>query len=661
MSTNRIKGIESDQQNGAMATQKPSLRWVGMTIVLLLVASLVTGGVYYYLWKNKNQYERSRLADLPGKEEKGAVKMRPNEIPQNPELQKAVDLYRKGYLKAAQSNFLAIMESSAPDNVRSMAAVYLGIIFDDEAKFNMAIDWFMRAVRLDKNNFYAHYNMAISLRHKGLYSEAMNALETARSLRPDLIEPSILKGELEYRKEDLDSAAETLRQAAKKSNDPLAYYNLGMVYKKKGMIAEAKMAFLSALDYAPTGEIAYKAAGQLGILHATQGDLSNAKYYYERAVQLSPANPKYFYNLALVLYQMNDTEGALRRLSQAAGLGDENPETFLYIARLYDELGQSQMALSALNKAQEMAPQNPLVLTELADHQITNAQWGPAITTLKKILNTSTQTGTRKNAYYNLGRVYLAMRDISAAEESLQAAYDLDSTDEDVLVQLGEVYRKKGENYKVVNLYKEALKINPDNIKVLKALAETYNDQGLITEAAEVFRRLAEHPMKKEEDVYYAWQFLGEIARKEKRYDLALSYFEKLKKSGNADSQYFGELAYARTWIEDNRPASSVLPNIQSAIALKPDAEEARLAYARALMKVGDSDSLERAEEELTGAASWSKAPVITSGIYTMRGILFYRQGLFRRAIDDFNRALELDPSNNEAFENRRTAADRLN
>ena len=165
----------------------------------------------------------------------------------------------------------------------------------------------------------------------------LTALENAQKLRPDLVEAQNLKGQLQYQNQDLKGAESTLKQAIETSKDPLAYYNLGMVYKKDGKFAEAKAAFLDALNGASAGEIAFKAATQLGMLHATQGDLPNAKYYFERAVALSPGNAKYHYNLALILHQTGENERALDELGEARReqLGHRLLSDALGLARLH--------------------------------------------------------------------------------------------------------------------------------------------------------------------------------------------------------------------------------------------------------------------------------------------------------------------------------------
>ncbi|HRP70366.1 MAG TPA: tetratricopeptide repeat protein, partial [Turneriella sp.] len=317
-----------------------------------------------------------------------------------------------------------------------MALVYLGIMADDEGKFNLAEDFLNRAIKFDSTNFYAHYNRAIALRHKGMYQEALAALERAQRLRPDLVEAQNLKGQLQYQNQDLKGAEETLKHAIETSKDPLAYYNLGMVYKKDGKFAEAKSAFLDALNVASAGEIAYKAATQLGMLHATQGDLPNAKYYFERAVALSPATAKYHYNLALVLHQLGESERAVRELDEAIKLGSENPQTYMYVARLYSELGRPQDAEKALERALQEAPKDPVILSQLGDMLIQQSKWAEAIQIFKQLHESSPKTKDKADALYNLGKIYVSVRDFKNAEKALEGAYELDMTNEDALVLL---------------------------------------------------------------------------------------------------------------------------------------------------------------------------------------------------------------------------------
>ncbi|MBX3721472.1 MAG: tetratricopeptide repeat protein [Turneriella sp.] len=627
--------------------------------VVLLIA-LIASGVYYMLWQKKQALNETRLKPSTDFEDASSRKMAPDQLPQDLELKKAVEMYNRGYLKPAQAEFQQIVESGKPAEVKSMALVYLGIMADDEGKFNLAGDFFDRAIKFDGSNFYAHYNMAIALRHKGMYKEALTALERAQKLRPDLVEAQNLKGQLQYQNQDLKGAESTLKQAIETSKDPLAYYNLGMVYKKDGKFAEAKAAFLDALNQASAGEIAYKAATQLGMLHATQGDLPNAKYYFERAVALSPATAKYHYNLALVLHQLGENERAVRELDEAIKLGSDNPQTYMYIARLFSELGRKDQAEEALRRALREAPKDPVILSQMGDMLIAQAKWAPAIQVFRDLYESSPKTQEKAQALYNLGKVYVAVRDYKNAEKALEGAYQLDMMNEDALVLLADAYVQNGQAHRAVTLYKEALRLNPDNLKVLKGQAQLYLNLGELTEAESTLKRLAEHPNRKGEDAYYAAQMLGDLYMKRKAYDTAMQYYEKAALTSDAGIRYNTLISQADAMLLSDRPVQVIYPVLMQAISLRPNADEARFLMARALMREGTMSSQDKAIEELRAITAEVRSVPMASKAFTLLGIIYFKQGQLNRSLDAFNRALELDPSNTEAFQNRRSVADRL-
>lgn len=661
----RITDIDDSSPQNTDYSYEPPKRGGGNRTVLIsaavvLLIALIASGVYYMLWQKKQTLDQTRLKPATDFEDAASRKMAPDQLPQDLELKKAVEMYNRGYLKPAQAEFQQIVESGKPGEVKSMALVYLGIMADDEGKFNLAADFFDRAIKFDDRNFYAHYNMAIALRHKGMYKEALSALERAQKLRPDLVEAQNLKGQLQYQNQDLKGAESTLKQAIETSKDPLAYYNLGMVYKKDGKFAEAKAAFLDALNQASAGEIAYKAATQLGMMHATQGDLPNAKYYFERAVALSPATAKYHYNLALILHQLGENERAVRELDEAIKLGSDNPQTYMYVARLYSELGRKDQAEAALQAALRQAPKDPVILSQMGDMLVAQGKWAPAIQVYRELYESSPKTQEKAQALYNLGKVYVAVRDYKNAEKALEGAYQLDMMNEDALVLLADAYVQNGQAHKSITLYKEALRLNPDNLKVLKGQAQLYLNLGELTEAESALKRLAEHPNRKGEDAYYAAQMLGDLYMKRKAYDTAMQYYEKAALSSDAGIKYNTLISQADAMLMSERPVQVIYPVLMQAIQLRPNADEARFLMARSLMREGTMSSQDKAIEELRAITSEVRSVPMASKAFTLMGIIYFKQGQLNRSLDAFNRALELDPSNSEAFQNRRSVADRL-
>lgn len=667
----RITGIDSESQNEDLRKSivfeedqpkviNTGFKWYIVLPVVLLLALVTGGGVYYLLQMKKEAEGKSRLDQYATVSETDQYrKLEPDAIPQDIDLRKAIQRYKNGYTSIARAAFTEIVESSKPAEVKAFALIYLGIIADNEGKFNLAVDYFQRALRFDPKNFYAHYNLALALRHKGLYREALEQLEKARAIRPDLIEARNLKGQLQFQSNDFDAAEETFKEAAEEGSDVLALYNLGIVYKKQGKLAEAKAAFLKARQNAGETEIGALSSHQLGLIHATQGDYANAAIYMQQAAKIQP-NGKYFYNLAMVQYRLKQTEQALNSLEKAVNAGHENPRTYQYIARLYAEMGQNTRAIAAINQALQQAPMDTELLSQLADLQINQAQWTQAQKTLHQLLEVSTRTAEKADALYNLGRIYIELRLYDKAEEALRKSYNLNPGREEALIALGQTFISQGQGHKAISLYREALKLNPDNLALLKALGGLYLDLGLLTESEITLKKLIEHPLKKEDDVLFAYEALGDIYAKRKSYDTAIKYYQRLVNSGDADYAFSAHMKIARAALDAEKPSAVALEHLEKAISMKPDNQESRLLLAKVLLYEGSMVSRERAEEELTALVTTSSEPLLLSKAHTMRGIIFYKRGHYVKALDDFNRALELDPSNTSAFQNKKAAAARL-
>jgi tetratricopeptide (TPR) repeat protein len=377
----------------------------------------------------------------------------------------------------------------------------------------------------------------------------------------------------------------------------------------------------------------------------------------QKAIQLNPSDPKYYYNLALIKSKQNDSDGALAILEKAIQYGADNPATYQYISNLYVQLGQNDKAEYAMEIALQSAPLDVDLLKQYSDILVKNGRWSKSIETLKKIMNTSVRTEDRAEALFNLGQVYMQIGDYENSRKALEASNELNSGNEDSLIALGNLYHVQGDSHKSIDLYKKALRINPDSVPVLKALGILYYKLQLFTEAEQILRSLLSHPLKKEDDVSFVYQALGKIYKKRGQYDDAIRNFEKSLSSDNTDFQYESLIEISDSILKANKPSETAYEYIQKSIALKPKEYEARILLARALIKEGSIISREKAEEELTLVTELAKNPEVLSNAFALRGIMFFKEGFYLKAMDDFNLALEYNPSNQEAFNNKKATS----
>ena len=661
--TNRITGLDSDSRSttAKIGFDEPKKRislWLIVPAIVVLIGGIVVGA-YFLLKKIKPSQEKSRLVDV--QTATNVKNLAPSNIPQDDQLAHAIDLYKRNYLKPAKVAFSDIVESSKPAKVKSYALVFLGMMADEEGAFSRAIDYYRRAIALEYENFYAHYNLALALKHAGGNpGEALKESAIAASLRPDSVDAKILKGDIEHQNQDIDSSVKTMEDAARSKN-PVALLKLGELYQEQGKMAEAKVVYRQAIDLAVAGEVAYEAANRLAKVFFGQGDFKNAQYYMKKAISLSPHNAKFYYNLAVVQYRLNDLEGAVNSLNMAIKKGKRDAKAYLHIARLLTDLGQTEQAERSLKIALEQAPLDHTIISQLADVLMKQAKWNEALRLLQRLLNNSTSTKEKALAYYNLGIIYTELKDWQNAKINLERAHELDSLSSDAVVALGDVYFNDGRPEKAIAKYREALRLNPENTKIHRALTKLYLDLGQLTEAEGSAQALLDHKKKDPEAYYFANYALGKVYQKREVYDSAIKYYEEALNDTNEEHRYRIHIALAMSQMAGNKPEHLALSNLKKAIALRPNSSLARLSLARALLKDGTIRSQEMAEEELTTIIqSTGVATGLSSKAFTLRGIIFYKRGQFMRALDEFTRALELDPSNQQAFQNKRAAVARI-
>ena len=237
----------------------------------------------------------------------------------------------------------------------------------------------------------------------------------------------------------------------------------------------------------------------------------------------------------------------------------------------------------------------------------------------------------------------------------------LDPANGDILWALGKVYIMQDQPHKALSIYKGALGSDPSNDKLLKQTAELYLRLGLLLEAEEALNNLVERSRNSPDNTYFAYYNLGKLHKSRRDYNSAVIYFRKILKAQAAPYFYDSLLEISDTILQANKPAPLSYPYLQKAISLKPRKIEPRYLLAKALLKEDTIESRDTAEKELLSIIETNGVdPVILSKTHTLRGILYYKEGLYLKALDDFNRALELDPSNDDAFQNKRATAYKL-
>lgn len=202
--------------------------------------------------------------------------------------------------------------------------------YEKEGGMRRAIDEYVTAVDIKKNDYKSYFKIADLLRDLGKKDEAIQMLDHLVKTKPDCYEASCLLGELLCEQERFKEAANVYHEALKyKPADFDLYYNLGIVYTRLS-------------------------------------DFQMAKEMYERAAEINHRMYGANYNLGLIAFIQKDYDTAEKYFEESL-YGELEAMSYYQLAKIYVYKGEKDKAINFLNKAIELDPK----LLKLAEKEKT--------------------------------------------------------------------------------------------------------------------------------------------------------------------------------------------------------------------------------------------------------------------------------------------------
>jgi tetratricopeptide (TPR) repeat protein len=295
-----------------------------------------------------------------------------------------------GQLARAEKSF-NVAKELAPKAIPPLLA--LGEIYMRAAGRNdEALRVYRAAVALDNQNMFAQYGLGVAAAAAGLRTDALKALDTASQLAPKDPAPPRAIGRLHMEAGELKAAlrafdaglarqprfvplmldraevlvrserwdaAFTQLQAAQQLMPKSAevQVRLGDFHQTRKHYADAKLAYLQAIELEPRSPFAYNNLAWMTVL--SRGDAKDAVQWARQAVQLSPQSPPFHDTLALALRAAGELSSAQASLAKAIELEPKYAGYQVHLAELQSELKQPAAARASLLRAIELQPKGP--------------------------------------------------------------------------------------------------------------------------------------------------------------------------------------------------------------------------------------------------------------------------------------------------------------
>lgn len=226
-------------------------------------------------------------------------------------------------------------------------------------------------------------------------------------------------------------------------------------------------------------------------------DIASAEKALEAASILAPGSATILYNYGQIELLKGNIQGALALFNEAIDKKPMFVKAYNAIGEIYENLGDIENAIHYYERAHHISPANTERLIALSKlyHKTGNVQKAESLL-LETKADVAEGVTTSKRL---LGEIYLAKNENEKALETLLTAYKKNPNDIFVMDSLAQAYRKLNKPDDALDIYREILKISPDNANVYYNMGKTYLEKGDKAQAIECIKKAWElNPFSKE-------------------------------------------------------------------------------------------------------------------------------------------------------------------
>jgi tetratricopeptide (TPR) repeat protein len=355
------------------------------------------------------------------------------------------------------------------------------------------------------------------------------------------------------------------------------------------------------------------------IQFARKKDFTNAFESWQNAIAKSPADPDYRYNLGLALYESKEYQRCVEQLEETVSNCPLYYRAYFVLGNIYSKMRQFESAAMNLKKGLLFQNGNISGLINLGAVYSIQKQFKNAVPVFEKCISLSPK---ESRAYLGLGKIYAIMGDAdnanrcfkavikiepdgklgAIAKRSLLIKSQIDNDTADTNLSADALYSEgyqayiKGDYQSTVKYYKSYLKINPNDVDILAALASSQLRLGDFVSAMSLIERAIginsnKPALFKQAAIIYDVSGRG---------DKAKIAAEKALEMGKRDSVILTIMGKS---FAANGKGQESLKFLSEAIKLNPNNINARYHLARTLSMMGQKDSARQNFEEIL----WSK------------------------------------------------------
>ncbi len=220
----------------------------------------------------------------------------------------------------------------------TIAEIHNGFVLFDLGKYQEAIRYYDKAIKLNPRDTIAYMGKGIALYYLGKYQEAISCYDKAIELDPKNTE---------------------------------VYYNKALALDKLGKYQEAISCYDKAIELDPKNTEVYSGKG---FTLSDLGKYQEAISCFDKAIELDPKNTRAYFSKGYALFHLGQYQEAIKYYDKAIALDPNDAATYYNKGIALYNLKKYQESISCFDKAIELDPNDTAAYNakNLAQKNLTN-------------------------------------------------------------------------------------------------------------------------------------------------------------------------------------------------------------------------------------------------------------------------------------------------
>uniref|UniRef100_A0AAY4D765 dolichyl-phosphate-mannose--protein mannosyltransferase n=1 Tax=Denticeps clupeoides TaxID=299321 RepID=A0AAY4D765_9TELE len=293
-----------------------------------------------------------------------------------------------------------------------------------------------------------------------------------------------------------------------------------------------------------------------------------AEGHYRRALEINPQHNRALFNLGNLLKSQGKEEEAERMLLDSLRFGPHFADAYSSLASLYAEQKRFSEANEIYLRGIESCPDSSdlhnnygVFLVDTGDSERAAVHYQHAV--------------RLKPAHYvamvNLGRLLRSANDNKEAESWYKRALQV-TRKGDILTLLGALYYNTGRYEEALQVYREAVVLQPDSTEIYLALAQVLAMSGHSKEAEEMTTEI----ISKSSSCVECYRLLSAIYSKHGNHTQALDALDKALLQNPSDAAVRAELYFSKgNQLREMNQLDEAFESYKLAVELNPDQSQA--------------------------------------------------------------------------------------